>query len=220
MKIATLTLPALVLALFGNASSVAQEIMGTPGSPDATTTLQGNQLPAPDPKFGCVIKERASESTPWWPPRIVPPKSAPNVLLIMTDDQGFGAPSTFGGVIPPLPWKAISAALSAAASRFSLAPDARAATARLTVVWRKTSRREYRGMSPSFALATENICRAEPRGQSRRRRTLKAGSGRIARESTGTGYRWQGPRRARRRLPLPGAIAREGRGSAPEAQDI
>jgi arylsulfatase A-like enzyme len=30
----------------------------------------------------------------------VPPKGAPNVLLIMTDDCGFGAPSTFGGVIP------------------------------------------------------------------------------------------------------------------------
>ena len=47
-----------------------------------------------------MIKEKASESTPWWPPRVVPPKGAPNVLLIMTDDQGFGAPSTFGGVIP------------------------------------------------------------------------------------------------------------------------
>jgi arylsulfatase A-like enzyme len=31
---------------------------------------------------------------------VVPPKGAPNVLLIMTDDVGFGAPSTFGGVIP------------------------------------------------------------------------------------------------------------------------
>ena len=30
----------------------------------------------------------------------MPPKGAPNVLLIMTDDVGFGAPSTFGGVIP------------------------------------------------------------------------------------------------------------------------
>jgi arylsulfatase len=30
----------------------------------------------------------------------VPPKGAPNVLLIMTDDSGFGVPSTFGGVIP------------------------------------------------------------------------------------------------------------------------
>jgi arylsulfatase len=32
----------------------------------------------------------------------VPPKGAPNVLLIMTDDDGFGAPGTFGGVIPTL----------------------------------------------------------------------------------------------------------------------
>jgi arylsulfatase len=47
-----------------------------------------------------VIKERASESTPWWAPRVVPPKGAPNVLLIMTDDAGFSAPGTFGGVVP------------------------------------------------------------------------------------------------------------------------
>ena len=31
---------------------------------------------------------------------MVPPKGAPNVLLIMTDDQGYGVSSTFGGVIP------------------------------------------------------------------------------------------------------------------------
>ena len=68
--------------------------------PRATTTIDGKQLPPPAPEFGGVIKERASESTPWWPPRVVPPKGAPNVLLIMTDDVGFAAPSTFGGVIP------------------------------------------------------------------------------------------------------------------------
>jgi arylsulfatase len=73
---------------------------GVPGSPGATTTIDGKQLPPPDPIFGGVIKDKASESQPWWPPRVVPPKGAPNVLLIMTDDQGFGAPSTFGGVIP------------------------------------------------------------------------------------------------------------------------
>lgn len=66
----------------------------------ATINIPGNQLPAPDPKFAGVIKENAAQSTPWWPPRITPPKDAPNVLLIMTDDVGFGAPSTFGGVIP------------------------------------------------------------------------------------------------------------------------
>ena len=76
------------------------ETTGTPGSPSATTTIEGSQLPARDPKFGGMIKDDALRSKPWWAPRIVPPKQAPNVLLIITDDAGFGVPSTFGGVIP------------------------------------------------------------------------------------------------------------------------
>ena len=78
----------------------AQQETGKPGSPSATTTIPGNQLPPPAPKFGGVIKEEALQSTPWWPPRVVPPKGAPNVLLIMTDDAGFAVNSVFGGVIP------------------------------------------------------------------------------------------------------------------------
>ncbi len=78
----------------------APQVTGVLGSPSATTTINGKQLPPPDPKFGGVIKEKASESKAWWPPRVVPPKGAPNVLLIMTDDVGFGAPGTFGGVVP------------------------------------------------------------------------------------------------------------------------
>ena len=78
----------------------AQQITGTPGAPSATTTINGKQLPPPDPKFGGVIKDDALQSKPWWAPRVVPPKGAPNVLLIITDDAGFGVPSTFGGVIP------------------------------------------------------------------------------------------------------------------------
>ena len=79
---------------------VAQETSGVPGSPSATTTLDGQQLPAPDPAFGGVIDANSMKSKAWWAPRIVPPKAAPNILLIMTDDSGFGVPSTFGGVIP------------------------------------------------------------------------------------------------------------------------
>src|SRR5271165_5977054 len=78
----------------------AQEINGTPGSPSATTTIDGKQLPPPPLPFGGVIKEDAKDSTPYWPPRVVPPKGAPNILLIMTDDQGYSVSSTFGGVIP------------------------------------------------------------------------------------------------------------------------
>jgi arylsulfatase len=78
----------------------AQTATGTPGSPGATTSIDGRQLPPPDPKFGGVINEGALRSKPWWAPRVVPPSGAPNVLLIITDDAGFGVPSTFGGVIP------------------------------------------------------------------------------------------------------------------------
>jgi arylsulfatase len=84
-------------ATFANAQT---EATGVPGSPSATTTIDGKQLPAPPAKFGGVIKDNAYQSKPYWPPTIVPPAGAPNVLLIMTDDVGFGAPSTFGGVIP------------------------------------------------------------------------------------------------------------------------
>ena len=89
-----------VALLFCSSTCIAQQVADQPGSPRATTTTSGKHLPLPDPEFGGVIKTRASESKPWWAPRVVPPKGAPNVLLIMTDDCGFGAPATFGGVVP------------------------------------------------------------------------------------------------------------------------
>jgi len=79
----------------GNKQKVA-----TLGSPNYTETLNSTQIPPPPPEFGGVIKETATKSTPWWPPKIEPPKNAPNILLIMLDDAGFGSESTFGGVIP------------------------------------------------------------------------------------------------------------------------
>lgn len=94
------TLFLMLCVLFRAPAAFAQQAYGVPGSPSATTTIDGKQLPAPEPAFGGVIKDTASQSKAWWAPRTVPPKGAPNVLLIMTDDVGFGAPSTFGGVIP------------------------------------------------------------------------------------------------------------------------
>ncbi len=89
----------IAITLFAT-SPGAQQVTGVLGSPSATTTVSNRQLPAPDPQFGGVIKDGALQSKAWWAPRVVPPKSAPNVLLIITDDAGFGVPSTFGGVIP------------------------------------------------------------------------------------------------------------------------
>ncbi|MCU0961905.1 MAG: arylsulfatase [Pirellulaceae bacterium] len=81
-------------------TGVAQTPSGEPGSPSATTTIDGKQLPPPPAPFGGKIARTAADSRPYWPPRIVPPAGAPNVLLILLDDLGYGAPSTFGGVIP------------------------------------------------------------------------------------------------------------------------
>jgi arylsulfatase A-like enzyme len=93
-------LGACLLSLIATSGAYAQQITGTPGAPSATTTVDGNYLPNPPPAFGGEIGLDAKDSKPWWPPNIVPPKGAPNVLLIMTDDQGYGVSGTFGGVIP------------------------------------------------------------------------------------------------------------------------
>src|SRR6516165_4905890 len=79
-----------VLLALADTTAQARQTTGTPGSPNATATIPGNQLPAPPPKFGGVMNEQLSKSKPWWPPRVAPSKGAPNVLLIMTDDAGYG----------------------------------------------------------------------------------------------------------------------------------
>ena len=101
MKFKQILVAAVLFAIGVSAvTASAQQVTGVPGSPSATITLDGKQLPPPPQKFGGVIKESAKDSKTWWPARVVPPKGAPNVLLIMTDDQGYGVNGTFGGVIP------------------------------------------------------------------------------------------------------------------------
>src|SRR6478736_4348526 len=97
----TLTLLACVaLSLVDALPVIAQQTNGAPGSPTATSTIDGRQIPPPPASFGGTINLDALNSTPFWQPQVVPPKNAPNILLILTDDVGFAAPSTFGGVIP------------------------------------------------------------------------------------------------------------------------
>ena len=63
--------------------------------------LAQTALPAPErPWTQKVGRSVAETGAPQWPARPTAPKGAPNVLLIMTDDVGFGATSTFGGPIP------------------------------------------------------------------------------------------------------------------------
>jgi hypothetical protein len=90
----------LIAAVIKTLPAMAQQVTGVPGSPGATTTIDGRYLPNPPPPFKGEISPNAFDSKPYWPEIIVPPEGAPKVLLIMIDDEGFSAPSTFGGVIP------------------------------------------------------------------------------------------------------------------------
>ena len=58
-------------------------------------------LPVPDPTYVGVTTYDAKDPDTSFPPilPVRPPEGAPNVLVIMLDDVGFGASSTFGGPI-------------------------------------------------------------------------------------------------------------------------
>ena len=89
-----------LMFLLAAVTASAQQTTGAPCSPSATTTIDGRYVPPPPAPFGGEIGLDASQSKPCWPAKVVPPKGAPNVLLIMTDDAGYGVSGTFGGVIP------------------------------------------------------------------------------------------------------------------------
>ncbi|MCA8998400.1 MAG: sulfatase-like hydrolase/transferase [Planctomycetaceae bacterium] len=58
------------------------------------------RLPIPQFPFHGKLGLTPAESVKDFPKEVAAPEGAPNVLLILTDDVGFGASSTFGGPIP------------------------------------------------------------------------------------------------------------------------
>ena len=58
-----------------------------------------NVLPIPDrPRTGEITYDAKDPETKFPPiEQLRPPKDAPNVLIILIDDAGFGAASAFGG---------------------------------------------------------------------------------------------------------------------------
>ena len=78
----------------------AQVLQGEPGAPTTREFPESRVLPVPTPPFTGNIQPNLIDSTPAWPSTIAPPKGAPNVLLILIDDAGFGSNSVFGGIVP------------------------------------------------------------------------------------------------------------------------
>src|SRR6516164_5180701 len=78
---------------------IALVMAGTAVSTWAQTEKPNTVLPAPKQPFQGKITERATDSKPWFPNPPTAPAGAPNILLILLDDVGFGASSTFGGPV-------------------------------------------------------------------------------------------------------------------------
>ena len=57
-------------------------------------------IPRPDPEFRGKIGETLADSIPSYPAPLKAPQGAPNVLVILLDDVGFGHTTTFGGPVP------------------------------------------------------------------------------------------------------------------------
>lgn len=64
---------------------------------DAT---DGTVLPYPAAPFAGKMGLSPKDSKAQFPARVKAPQGAPNVIVVLTDDVGFGASSTFGGSIP------------------------------------------------------------------------------------------------------------------------
>lgn len=69
----------------------------------------GSVLPLPPAPFDGVITETFEGSTQDYPQPVAPPEGAPNVLVVLIDDLGFGQPGTFGGPVPTPAMDALAA---------------------------------------------------------------------------------------------------------------
>lgn len=69
----------------------------------STLTLQSavasESLPKPPPPFAGKIDPARVNARPAWPAEIAAPANAPNIVLVLLDDVGFGATTAMGGVI-------------------------------------------------------------------------------------------------------------------------
>ena len=70
-------------------------VAATPAQP----ALGRETLPIPDPKYVGLTTYDAKDPNTKYPPikELRPPEGAPNVLIVLIDDVGFGASSAFGG---------------------------------------------------------------------------------------------------------------------------
>ncbi|MGA8158465.1 MAG: sulfatase-like hydrolase/transferase, partial [Rhodoplanes sp.] len=87
------------LTIFAATAILAMSGLAAQAQAPAPQPGTSANLPAPQPPFGGRIGMTVRESTPDFPKQIAAPAGAPNVLIILLDDVGFGHAGTFGGAV-------------------------------------------------------------------------------------------------------------------------
>ena len=132
-------------------------------SPDRTV------LPIPDRNFGGTVGRTIDRSVEDWsmiaPTR--PPDGAPNVLIVLIDDAGFGGPDTFGGTISTPTFSRVQQ-LGVAYNRFHV--TAVCSPTRAAMLTGRNNHRvgfgsiaEYPGPFPGYTAAVPRSCAPLPR---------------------------------------------------------
>src|SRR5207248_1031754 len=85
----------VALCALSSLSAAAQ----APLTPGADATWDRSVLPRPAQAFESIAKPTLDGSVPAFQQPVQPPKDAPNILLVLIDDAGFGNPATFGGPV-------------------------------------------------------------------------------------------------------------------------
>jgi arylsulfatase len=86
--------------LLGSVAGLAAASLGGKPSALAQQTPAAEQLPRPQQPFGGAIAPDYRDAREDFPQPVRPPQGAPNVVVILLDDVGFGQAGTFGGPVP------------------------------------------------------------------------------------------------------------------------
>jgi arylsulfatase A-like enzyme/uncharacterized membrane protein len=126
-------------------------------------------LPIPDRTFGGTIGRTLSDSVPDWTmiPGPSAPADAPNVLIVLIDDAGFGTPDTFGGPVST-PTLTRVKEMGVAYNRFHV--TAVCSPTRASLLTGRNQHRvgfgsiaEYPGPFPGYTASKPKSCTAMPR---------------------------------------------------------
>jgi arylsulfatase len=156
-------------------SVAAMDKKGVRGLKDALAEAAGKfspertVLPIPDRNFGGTIGRTLRESVADWTfiPGPKPPDGAPNVLVVLIDDAGFGGPDTFGGPIATPNFTRVQQ-MGVTYNRFHV--TAVCSPTRACLLTGRNQHRvgfgsiaEYPGPFPGYSAAKPRSCAAFPR---------------------------------------------------------